>query len=400
MKGGAWLLLAACLAGAAQAGEPAAEAVTGRESADDLARLHLWGGAIGDVLSRQVGGEVGLSWGAHPLLDVGAEVLIGSATGARLVASLHPGRAEQGLLPMVQVRVALHPVPGALALGGGLGVGATLEAGPGRVFALAGAEWMHGPPQYLPWAALVSLGYEADFFRTHHTEASLEPQVREVVRVVHETAPVPTTGVVTGKVWDLDDKPLTAVVRLPFEPGALGQRTWDAAPEFTLQLPPGDHVVEAEAPGYLVRGRKVHLVAGQTVVLDIALRKLPNARGAVLTATQVEINQSVQFATNEARLLPESFGILDEVVDVLIRNPALVKLRVEGHTDQVGTAERNDALSAARAEAVRAYLVEKGVAAERLLAVGFGFQKPVASNATEAGRARNRRVQFVIVEKR
>jgi outer membrane protein OmpA-like peptidoglycan-associated protein len=386
----AWLLTAV----SASAEEPSptqVPIVTAAETpVNDLARLHVKVGALGDVVSMQAGGEVGGSYGVNAWFDVGASVVVGSAVGGRVLLDLHPARAERGFLPYVQLRGAVHPVPGGVGLGGGLGLGVTVEAWRGRVFAQATGEVLHGPSTYLPWAALLGLGYEFDFFRTHHAE----------VQVVREVAPGGPSSSITGRVTDLDDAPLTAVVRLPGAQGALGATLYDASPEFAVPVPPGDYLVEVEAPGYLVRGRSVHVGPGQTLVLDLQLRKLPETRGAVLSQTAVEINQSIEFSLNKAVLLPKSFPILDEVVDVLLRNPAVVKLRIEGHTDQTGTRERNDELSAARAQAVLEYLCERGVQAERLLAVGYGFQQPVASNATEAGRAKNRRVQFVVQDRK
>ena len=67
---------------------------------------------------------------------------------------------------------------------------------------------------------------------------------------------------------------------------------------------------------------------------------------------------------------------------------------IEGHTDNVGNAAANQALSARRAEAVKAYLVGKGIAADRLTATGYGQERPVADNSTINGRAENRRVDF------
>ena len=73
---------------------------------------------------------------------------------------------------------------------------------------------------------------------------------------------------------------------------------------------------------------------------------------------------------------------------------ASIRVQVGGHTDNTGSAAVNRRLSAARANAVRDYLISKGVAADRLTAVGFGPRKPVASNRTAEGRAQNRRVEL------
>lgn len=104
---------------------------------------------------------------------------------------------------------------------------------------------------------------------------------------------------------------------------------------------------------------------------------------------------AVNFALDQAVILPDSRPQIGEVV-ALLRDPGL-KLSVEGHTDASGTPAHNLALSQARAGAVVAALTGAGVARDRLRAKGFGADRPVADNATDAGRARNRRVELVRV---
>jgi outer membrane protein OmpA-like peptidoglycan-associated protein len=110
------------------------------------------------------------------------------------------------------------------------------------------------------------------------------------------------------------------------------------------------------------------------------------------TRTTVEL-RGVSFETGKARLLPQSIQVLDEVAAALIANPQW-RVEVAGYTDNTGSAAVNRRLSLARASAVRAYLVQRGVPASRLVARGYGPADPVASNATAAGRARNRRVEL------
>jgi len=102
----------------------------------------------------------------------------------------------------------------------------------------------------------------------------------------------------------------------------------------------------------------------------------------------------ITFDFNKATIRPEAAPVLGEVLAVLTNNAAL-KIAIEGHTDSIGQASYNQKLSADRAEAVRAWLVAHGVAADRLGAAGFGDTKPAADNATEDGRAKNRRVELV-----
>jgi outer membrane protein OmpA-like peptidoglycan-associated protein len=100
----------------------------------------------------------------------------------------------------------------------------------------------------------------------------------------------------------------------------------------------------------------------------------------------------VNFETGKAVLLPESQGILDQVAQSLVDNPG-VSVEVGGHTDNTGTRETNVRLSQARADAVRDYLIGKGVDDGRITAKGYGQEKPVADNATAVGRGANRRVE-------
>ena len=108
------------------------------------------------------------------------------------------------------------------------------------------------------------------------------------------------------------------------------------------------------------------------------------------------ILEGVNFATGKAELTPESQAILDGVAESLVAHED-IKVQVGGHTDNTGSAAVNKRLSAARAEAVRQYLISKGVAETRLSAKGFGPSKPIASNKTAAGRSQNRRVELTRV---
>ncbi|WP_157068055.1 OmpA family protein, partial [Desulfosarcina cetonica] len=107
--------------------------------------------------------------------------------------------------------------------------------------------------------------------------------------------------------------------------------------------------------------------------------------------------ENIHFAFDSAVLTPDSFAILDQIVDALNTYPNLNVL-VEGHTDSIGTNAYNLKLSKRRAQAVVDYLVSKGISPSRLSSEGFGEERPIASNKTAEGRAHNRRVQFDRVE--
>ncbi|APR85476.1 Flagellar motor rotation protein MotB [Minicystis rosea] len=114
------------------------------------------------------------------------------------------------------------------------------------------------------------------------------------------------------------------------------------------------------------------------------------ARGMVIT-----LNGSVLFATNQSTLLPIAQDRLAQVAAALNESPE-GSIVVEGHTDSRGPQSLNDELSKNRAEAVRTFLVQKGVDASRIRSVGLGPSRPVADNNTAEGRANNRRVEIVI----
>ncbi|MBL8957334.1 MAG: OmpA family protein [Myxococcaceae bacterium] len=117
----------------------------------------------------------------------------------------------------------------------------------------------------------------------------------------------------------------------------------------------------------------------------------------VITRDKLVIKDRVYFDTGKATIQARSNALLDQVAAVLQEHTEVQRVAVEGHTDSRGSAAFNTKLSQDRADAVRAYLVKKGVDPARVLAKGYGPDRPMADNATPAGRELNRRVEFVIV---
>jgi OmpA-OmpF porin, OOP family len=113
---------------------------------------------------------------------------------------------------------------------------------------------------------------------------------------------------------------------------------------------------------------------------------------------QIVVNDHINFDFNSDVIAGErSRAALDLVADALKTHPEIKRLEVAGHTDDKGTRDVNLDLSRRRAEAVVTYLVSKGIDKARLGSNGYGPDKPITSNATEDGRAANRRVQFDIL---
>ena len=118
---------------------------------------------------------------------------------------------------------------------------------------------------------------------------------------------------------------------------------------------------------------------------------------ARVVGKKIEILDKVMFDFNKATIKEESFGLLQDVGTILRDHPEIEKLRIEGHTDSEGSDRFNKKLSAKRAAAVRENLIGQGVAEERLVAVGYGEERPIARNDQDEGREENRRVEFNIL---
>jgi len=116
-------------------------------------------------------------------------------------------------------------------------------------------------------------------------------------------------------------------------------------------------------------------------------------KGARVGANGCWIIGEVLFEFDKAVVKPEWYGLLDEVADILNANSGL-RVILEGHTDSVGPEGYNMGLSKRRAEVVKAYIEAKGISPDKLASVGYGEEKPVASNDTKEGRALNRRTEI------
>jgi len=125
---------------------------------------------------------------------------------------------------------------------------------------------------------------------------------------------------------------------------------------------------------------------------------LPPGAQAKLEGSEIVILKPIHFEVNRATIRPESFAILDAVANLLDVNRTIEKVRIDGHTDGDGGDEFNLDLSQERAQAVKAYLVQKGITENRLLVKGWGKRQPVTLNDIAEHKALNRRVEFHVIE--
>ncbi|KAA9339080.1 OmpA family protein [Hymenobacter busanensis] len=237
------------------------------------------------------------------------------------------------------------------------------------------------------------------YFATARTLNGPADIVRAATDVVPDSAkPVaavpaaPSRGIVRGRVLDASNrKPIAAEVKANRLGGdivfnATG-RSEAAGGSFQFTLVPGRYRVVATAPGFLTATDTVGVSGSLTY--DVLL--VPAAVGAKLELP------TLIFAQGKSNLLPASYAELNRLARTLSDNPA-VRIRLEGHTDNVGPADKNQQLSEERVAEVRRYLVSRGVAEERIATVGYGGSRPRASNEQEETRKLNRRVEFTITK--
>ena len=204
---------------------------------------------------------------------------------------------------------------------------------------------------------------------------------------------VPVRGIITNK-----NAPQPIVAELTFrslkkDTTQITEVRTDPDGSFSVPLPPDDdYALTVAAEGFIPARDRLSTgpVGTDVLVRDYALT--PLEVGATVNL------ENVLFDRGNATMLPGSYETLDEVVTLLKENPDL-EIEVAGHTDNQGRADLNLALSEERAVAVKQYLVEQGVDAQRITERGYGGTRPLVSNAIEEERSKNRRVEFTILKK-
>ncbi len=215
--------------------------------------------------------------------------------------------------------------------------------------------------------ATVDLVLEAG--KTASVEVLLEQlaeRARFLVAITSAKKPIAAVAAVEG--------PMTGKLEVPAT----------ATAPSALEVVPGRYLVNVSADGYLAQTREVQVSNGAEMALAFDLEKEPAKKLVVVKEKKIQILQQVHFASGKATILEDSYGLLNQVVDAIVRS-GIPKIRVEGHTDNKGKKLVNLRLSQERARAVADYLEKAGIDARRLDAKGYGDSRPVAPNLTERG---------------
>lgn len=219
-----------------------------------------------------------------------------------------------------------------------------------------------------------------------------------------EVRPQPVTYV-KGTVFDAITKtPLQAIAEiatLDEEDEILKIRT-NKDGSFLLCLTAGkDYSFNVNKKSYLFYSEHFALRESNNIndayILDIPLIPIPTKEALAEVDLQPVILKNVFFETGSAELLPQSRTELNKLKTLLDQNQQM-SVQINGHTDNIGSEGDNLTLSEHRAKAVHDYLIAAGIAAERLSYKGFGEERPIATNDTEAGRQQNRRTEFVQIK--
>jgi OmpA-OmpF porin, OOP family len=231
-------------------------------------------------------------------------------------------------------------------------------------------------------------------------ECGVKVAVDAVAQVDCGMESLPRVGVVVGHLKDeKGDSVGAAVVKLRTGNGKDLQLNTDATGGFRFtEVSPGTAQMSVDADNFLAFVTSLDVKSRQDNSVEIVLHRRPKNALVAVGKTEITIKQQIQFELNSAVILPASTPLMEEIADVFIKTPRIKRVEVQGHTDNTGPTERNRVLSDDRSGAVRTWLVAHGVSPDRLVAKGFGDTKPLVPNVTAGNRAKNRRVQFVILE--
>jgi outer membrane protein OmpA-like peptidoglycan-associated protein len=211
----------------------------------------------------------------------------------------------------------------------------------------------------------------------------------------------PRTGSVSGTALDADSStPVSGVsIKVVDTQGKELGIGADGNGAFHMEgLQPGTVTIKAEADGYMLHVQSVDVRAREDSKADLKMHKRPKKGDVEIAGNEIKIKKQIHFETDSAKISLDSTGLLEEIADTLIRNPCLKQVEIQGHTDNTGPKEHNKVLSDQRANSVRDWLLQHNIESGRLIAAGYGQERPISPNVTPAGKERNRRVQFMIKE--
>ena len=209
----------------------------------------------------------------------------------------------------------------------------------------------------------------------------------DTLRLPLERIPAPIIYTLCMNIYDAETKaPIEATVRLTSQQDTVVLYTAQSSDDGFIETPltEGTYIAHLSGQGYMSKDDTLQFVRD---TFDLYMQHIKEG-------IKVKI-ENLFFATNKTYILPQSEQAMSDLAQFLLENQG-VTIHITGHTDNVGTDQANQILSEGRANAVKADLVKRGVAEDRITTEGKGESEPVADNDTEEGRQLNRRVEFII----
>jgi outer membrane protein OmpA-like peptidoglycan-associated protein len=200
-----------------------------------------------------------------------------------------------------------------------------------------------------------------------------------------------------GHIGDSSGKGVVATLKLAGPQIAEGKS--DESGAFAVPVVPGQYVLRIDADQYLSKLAPLTVAEGQENAVKVTLRLRPALAGVTFKDGKFKLRQPIAFVAGgtqpSAELAPDSFQLLDEVVDVLVNHPEIRQVRIEAHWSSGLAAAKAQELTDAQAKAVAQYLIDQGVGQERVASQGMGATKPLVPNLGK-GKLKNRRIEFVV----
>ena len=232
-------------------------------------------------------------------------------------------------------------------------------------------------------------GYETQAF-------NVEIPASGIIEQYFPLKAAPKTGILSVDVVDDKGAHLSGI-NVKIEGVINETKTTDAQGEFKLESDIGHVTITVDDEKYLYKQMNADIVSDTNTKVELELKAKPKRSMVIVKKNRIKIKKKIHFKVNSDEIEATSFDLLDEIADIIVRNPQIANIEIQGHTDDRGKRKHNIELSRKRAESVLDYLTNAGVNSSRLSAAGFGPDKPVAPNITRTGRAKNRRVEFHII---
>lgn len=252
----------------------------------------------------------------------------------------------------------------------------------------------YGAPQTIPGAAAPTT--------TPGVEAATAPTGPIVTNVACPLKAMPAVGAIQGALFDGDTNLPVPDARLTIR-DAKGRElslSADSAGAFRFEnVPVGQVKISVDADGYMPAMVEVDVKAKTEQRPPITLNRRPKKPNVNVAGKEIKLAKQIDFANDSAVISQDSMGLVQEIALTLKERPTLARVEIQGHTDNSGTPAYNKRLSQERAEAVRNALIGLGIESTRLTAIGYGQDRALVPNSSEANKQRNRRIQLMIQDK-